>query len=240
MFFGHEFLLILLSFASEVLGTLSGFGSSVFFVPLAVFLEEFKTVLALTAILHVFGNSSKLVLFRGKLSQKTFFLLIIPTVLFTGLGAWFVDQADPRFYKTAFGVILLLFCCLMFFKKKIEQNISTTPAIIFSSISGFLTGFFGTGGAIRGVALLGLGLEAQTFVVTSAAMDIFGDGLRAGIYLKNGYLKSEHFFYLPIFMVIAFAASWIGKKLLAKISQNLFEKIVLVMIALSGVFMLVN
>ncbi|MCM0607362.1 MAG: sulfite exporter TauE/SafE family protein [Xanthomonadaceae bacterium] len=238
MFPGHEVLLILLSFFTEILGTLSGFGSSVLFVPAAVFLEEFKTVLVLTSMLHVFGNISKLFLFRGYLSIKTFLLLILPTVLFTGVGAWVVDLADPQLFRAAFGVVLILFSLLMFFRKKIESKINKSQAIVFSSISGFLTGFFGTGGAIRGVALFGLGLSAQSFIVTSAAIDIFGDVLRAGIYLKNGYLKSEHFFYLPIFIVITFLASWIGKIILKKITQKQFEKIVLLMIAVSGLIML--
>jgi len=39
---------------SEVIGTVAGFGSSVFFVPLAGLFLDFHSVLMLTSILHVF------------------------------------------------------------------------------------------------------------------------------------------------------------------------------------------
>ena len=46
------FVFFLLALLSEVVGTIGGFGSSVFFVPLAGFFFDFHTVLALTSILH--------------------------------------------------------------------------------------------------------------------------------------------------------------------------------------------
>ena len=49
----HDIGLGFLAFISETVGTVSGFGSSTFFVPMAVFLESFHMVLALTAILHI-------------------------------------------------------------------------------------------------------------------------------------------------------------------------------------------
>jgi uncharacterized protein len=55
------FLFFLIALFSEIVGTVAGFGSSVFFVPLAGFLFGFHEVLALTSILHVFSNAAKLV-----------------------------------------------------------------------------------------------------------------------------------------------------------------------------------
>ena len=51
-------LFFLIAFLSEIVGTIAGFGSSVFFVPLAGFLFGFHEVLALTSILHVFSNTA--------------------------------------------------------------------------------------------------------------------------------------------------------------------------------------
>ncbi len=56
-------LFFLVALLSEIVGTVAGFGSSVFFVPLASFFFEFHQVLALTSILHVFSNAAKLVFF---------------------------------------------------------------------------------------------------------------------------------------------------------------------------------
>jgi uncharacterized membrane protein YfcA len=80
-------LFLVLAFLSEIAGTIAGFGSSVFFVPLAGFFFDFHQVLALTSILHVFSNTAKLVLFRTAVQWRLLLLLGIPSTLFVILGA---------------------------------------------------------------------------------------------------------------------------------------------------------
>jgi len=65
-----SFLFLLLALIAEILGTIGGFGSSVFFVPLANFYFDFETVLGLTAVFHVFSNLSKIAQFRKGLDKK--------------------------------------------------------------------------------------------------------------------------------------------------------------------------
>ncbi|RTZ02748.1 hypothetical protein EKL98_12880 [Flavobacterium bomense] len=59
-------LFFLLVFVSEIIGTISGFGSSVFFVPLAGMVFDFKSTLALTGTLHIFSTSAQVCMFRKK------------------------------------------------------------------------------------------------------------------------------------------------------------------------------
>ena len=47
-----------LALIAEILGTLSGFGSSILFVPLASYFFDVKEVLGITAMFHVFSNLS--------------------------------------------------------------------------------------------------------------------------------------------------------------------------------------
>ena len=62
-------LFILLSLIAEILGTMGGFGSSVFFVPLANLFLDFRSVLSITAIFHLSSNISKLLLFKNGLNK---------------------------------------------------------------------------------------------------------------------------------------------------------------------------
>jgi uncharacterized membrane protein YfcA len=52
----HLPLFILLSLIVEVLGTIGGFGSSLFFVPIASYFLDFHSVLGITALFHVLSN----------------------------------------------------------------------------------------------------------------------------------------------------------------------------------------
>lgn len=81
-------LFVLLAFLSEIVGTVSGFGSSILFVPVASLFFDFKTVLGITAVFHVFSNLSKITLFRQGINKEIAFKLGIPAVAFVLLGAW--------------------------------------------------------------------------------------------------------------------------------------------------------
>jgi uncharacterized membrane protein YfcA len=57
-------LFIVLTFLAEIIGTIGGFGSSVFFVPLAGLFFDFEMVLGITAVFHVASNLAKIVIFK--------------------------------------------------------------------------------------------------------------------------------------------------------------------------------
>ena len=65
----------------EIIGTVGGFGSSVFFVPVAQFFFSLKIVLGLTAILHVFSNLSKIFYSANTLIIVCFYCLEFPAPL---------------------------------------------------------------------------------------------------------------------------------------------------------------
>lgn len=230
----HDLLLILIAFVSEVLGTVSGFGSSTFFMPVGTLFETFHFVLVLTAMLHVFANISKVTLFRKFFSWKHILTLVFPTLLLTIFGALLTDKVPISMSKTILGVFLCLFSLIQLFLRK---NKIRTPNFIATGLvylSGFLTGFIGTGGALRGLGLASFGLTKGAFVVLSAWIDFGGDLFRGGIYVKNGYLETRHLYFIPFLGLAAYAGAVVGKKLLKKIPEKMFFVIVEVSIFLSG------
>ena len=48
----EEILFFLSAFVAEIIGTMTGFGSSTIFLPLALFFVDFKTAIVLVAIFH--------------------------------------------------------------------------------------------------------------------------------------------------------------------------------------------
>src|ERR1043166_5335975 len=90
-------LFLLIALLSEVVGTVAGFGSSVFFVPLASFFFDFHQVLALTSILHVFSNAAKLVLFGKHVRLRLLLLLGVPSIVGVILGAFLSTRLTLKF-----------------------------------------------------------------------------------------------------------------------------------------------
>lgn len=230
----------ILALISEIIGTVGGFGSSVFFVPLATFFFEPKIVLGLTALLHIFSNLSKLILFRKHIDFKIFKLFGIPGIIGVAIGAFASVYLIFTYGALMLGIFLLAFSLLFLLRPKLEITPTPKNAIAGGSIAGFLAGLIGTGGAVRGAAMAAYNLEKSAFVATSAAIDMGVDVTRAVIYMGNDYLQAKEFSYIPMLIGVSFVGSVIGKKLLQRISQEMFRKIVLILIGLIGIVSIIH
>jgi uncharacterized protein len=233
-------LFFLFALVCEIIGTLGGFGSSVLFVPLANFFFAASLVLSLTSILHVFSNTAKLWLFRKTISKHLFLLYGIPSLLFTLLGAYLTKVYSFIYLEWALAIFLLLFSGLFLLIPKIHLKANTLTALVSGGFAGFMAGFTGTGGAIRGMSLIAFNLEKNLFVGTSAAIDFGVDFSRMFIYYYNGFFDMEYVYYIPLLVIASFLGSYMGKQLLNKISQEVFKKIVLSLILLISISMLIK
>ncbi len=234
------FLFFFLALLSEIVGTIGGFGSSVFFVPVAEFFYEFKTVLMLTAILHDFSNSAKLIMFRKHINLRLLVIYGLPSTVFVIIGAYLSNYLESGYNELVLGVFLILFSVFIFMKPAFRLSTTLWSSLTGGTAAGFLAGLIGTGGAIRGMSLAAFNLEKNIFVATSAAIDFFVDLSRTVVFLMNGYFHSEHYVYVPFLLVTAFAGTYLGKISLNKISQENFRRIVLTLLLLIGITMIIR
>jgi uncharacterized membrane protein YfcA len=230
----------LLALISEILGTLCGFGSSVFFVPLAGFFFKPKTVLGLTAVFHVFSNLSKLVLFRKHIDYRIFRLFGLPSFLGVLSGAMLSVWFTLTYGSLFLGIFLLIFALAFLLRPEWEIAPTAKNAITGGAAAGFFAGLLGTGGAIRGAAMASYNLEKSVFIATSAAVDMGVDLTRTVIYIGNDYVAIDKFWYVPGLIAVSFVGSYIGRYLLGFISQQAFRKTVLLLIVVIGIVSIVH
>jgi uncharacterized membrane protein YfcA len=233
-------LFLSLALLSEIIGTVSGFGSSILFVPIASLFFDFKTVLGITAVFHVFSNLSKIVLFRKGINKEIALKLGIPAVVFVMIGAW-LTTLIPTEKLSLFmnmAIVLLSIYLMINFNKPIQQN--NTNLYIGGTVSGFLAGLVGTGGAIRGITLAAFQLPKEIFIATSALIDLGVDSSRATIYVSSGYFKKEYLFLIPFLIGISILGSYIGKLILVKTSERFFRFIVLGVIIITALFQVIT
>lgn len=237
---GHEVWLLILAFLAEVVGTLAGFGSSTFFVPLAQYFEDFRTVLALTALLHVFGNLTKIYLFGRHADRRLALLFVLSGLATVVVGAWLTAHISLQWLEGAMGAFLVLYCLFFLYMPSIRLKPKVSNVLLTGAISGFATGLMGTGGAIRAAGLAAYSLNKNTFVATNALADFFTDAGRAVVYLSQGYLHREHWFYVPMLLAVAIAGSWVGKRLLAHVPEEKFRRLMLLLVIGIGISMVVR
>jgi uncharacterized membrane protein YfcA len=229
---------LLLTLIAEIIGTVGGFGSSVFFVPFANIFFDFHTVLGITAIFHLSSNLSKIYLFRKGLDKKLILQIGIPSVIFVIIGGFLSKFFESNVLEIALGIFLIGLSLLFLIKDKLVIPPKVKQTFIGGALSGFSAGLIGTGGAIRGITMAAFNLEKSVFVATSAAIDMMIDLSRTVVYFENGYITKDILIYIPFLFVIGFVGSWLGQKILNRISQEYFKKIALLLILLIGLFSL--
>lgn len=233
-------LFLILSLIAEILGTIGGFGSSVFFVPFANLFIDFKSVLGVTAIFHLSSNISKLYLFRDGFNKQLLAQIGIPAVVFVIIGGFLSKYIDEVVLQTSFSIFIIITSLFFLIFKHFVVPPNKQNAMIGGTLSGFLAGVLGTGGAVRGITMVAFNIEKSAFVATSAAIDFAVDFSRTIVYIYNGYVQQAHAKYIIGLLIIGFVGSWIGKRLLQVIPQNKFRMVVLLMLLAVGLFSLIN
>jgi len=227
-------LFILLALLAEILGTVGGFGSSLFFVPIASYFMDFHSVLGITALFHVSSNLAKIALFRNGFDKQLVIGIGIPAVLFVILGAYLSRFLDTKILELSLSIFLLIVSVVLL----IFRNFTIKPTL-FNSVgggvfSGLIAGLLGTGGAIRGMVLAAYNLKMDVFIATSAIIDLAIDASRSVVYTLNGYVHKEILYLIPILFVVSMVGTYIGKKILTRVSEEQFKSLVLILVFVTG------
>jgi len=233
-------LFLLLSLIAEIIGTVGGFGSSVFFVPVAGYFFDFHSVLGITAMFHLSSNISKIALFRHGIDKKLLFSFGIPAVIFVIVGGLLSNVFDNKVLEISLSIFLVVLSLLFLIFRNLELKPTKTNTFLGGSASGFVAGIIGTGGAIRGLTLNAFNLDKNVFIATSAIIDLAVDASRTVVYVSNGYIKSEILYLIPFLFAIGIIGTWIGKRILNKFSQKQFKTATLLLILLVGVLTLIK
>lgn len=231
----YLFVFILLALVAEILGTMGGFGSSVFFIPIAGYFLDFQSVLGITAVFHVASNLSKIAMFRHGFDKRLIIYLGIPATVFVLLGAYFSKFVVSQNLEVGLAIFLIILSLVFLIFQTIQIKPTIGNSIIGGILSGGIAGLIGTGGAIRGLTLTAFKLTPAVFIATSAVIDLAVDTSRGVVYYLNGYVHSHDLYLIPILVITSIVGTYIGKLLLKKVSEVAFRRMVLVLILITGV-----
>ncbi len=224
-------LLLFSSFLAEIIGTIAGFGSSTIFLPLALFFVDFKSALVLVALLHIFGNIGRITFFRSGFDKRLLLIFGLPSVVFTIIGALMVGFVHVGLLKLLLGLFLLIFSVASLLWPDFRFRAKGRNAFIGGSLSGFLAGIIGTGGALRGAFLTSFKLKKNVYIATAASIALAVDITRIPIYFGSGFLLREFYYYIPLLFISAILGSYVGRQVVSKIPRQKFRVIVLVAIS---------
>src|SRR5476649_1063100 len=113
--------------------------------------------------------------------------------------------------------------------------------MIAGAISGMLGGLVGNQGGIRSAAMLGFAVPRHAFVATATAVGLIVDGARMPVYLiTQGEEVARLWPTLLAATVATIIGTLLGERLLRRIPEPIYRRLVAGLVLALGVFMLLR
>jgi uncharacterized protein len=252
---------ILITIASLFVAALtlfSGFGLGTLLMPFFAIFFPIEIAVAATAVVHLANNFFKLALMGKHAHWPTVWRFGLPAVAFAVVGALLLDtvshfpsigqyQIGSRTFTIEWVKLTMAFLMVGFALFELDKRYSTLSfPRKYLPLGGILSGFFGglSGhqGALRAAFLSKLGFTKEQFIGTSVVTAVMVDVFRLSVYGITFYLANTqisdytNFTSLVITgMLAAFVGSYIGAKMLTKVTMRNIQVLVgalLVLLAL--------
>lgn len=163
----------------------AGLGGSLVLVPALAAVLGTKEGVALAALLLAANNVAKVVAYRNDLPFRRTLVVIGPTVAGAWIGASLFAAAPERLVTIAAIVSIAATLAVELVTDTARRPIGV-PA--FAGAAGVTSGFSGTSGPLKGIAVRGLGLSPAATVGAATLASLSGDVTKTIAFASDGYL----------------------------------------------------
>lgn len=233
----QDFFLITITF----IGTLTGFGTSTIMIPAMLFFFPYTETLIFAGIIHWFSNLWRVILFKQGFNMKIFLTFGVISFISSILGAYLTIYNNSSFLMKLLGIFLIGYGIFFYYSKDLKVPNTNLSLSIGGIVSGLAAGIFGVGGAIRSSFLQAYKLPKEVYLSTAGLVGLAVDSTRIATYFLTGsYLREDLWLILGICIVFSYITSKLTAGLVEKLSQDLFQKIVIGFVILSGISFLLK
>lgn len=230
--------LVLVIFASCI-GTITGFGISTIMIPALLIFYPLPQTLLFVGIIHWFGNIWKLILFKKGFQWKLVLSFGIPGIAATYLGASLIFNIPSETLSRILGGFLICYVVYLFARSSFKIKANLFTSICGGASSGFLAGIFGIGGAVRSLFLTSFDLPKEVYIATAGAIALIIDSTRLSTYLLSGTrIENTLLWGLLLFIPASFLGAKIAQRIVNKIPQKHFRKVIAIFLLLVGIKLL--
>ena len=236
------YLLILLSgaFLGAFVQGATGFGSGLLINAFWLHIMEPTHAIPLNVVTSLFISGVPIYKLRKKLDFSKLKQFAIFGIVGIPIGMYLLVISDPSKLKFPIGILLVIYALLMLKISSFSINVNNKS---INNLVGFISGVIGGLTALLGIIPVAWfsvqrlpkntkrgTYEPFIFITSIAAIISFAF---AGLY------KIEMIFDLLKIIPALLVGSWLGIKIYNKINDNLFRKVVLGLILLSGLFLVI-
>lgn len=235
---------------ASLLTFFSGFGLATILTPVFAIFFPIEIAVALTGVVHFLNNLFKVGLTGkhinwriglrfGVAAMASAFIGAEALLLFSGALPLYSYAVGSKIFsitllKLLIAALMIVFALFEVLPSLQKIQFGRNNLIAGGLISGFFGGLSGNQGALRSMFLLRCGLSKEGFIATGIIIACAVDITRLSVYFTriSGINISENIPVLLIAIGAAFAGAFLGSKLLKKITLDVVQSVVTVMIIL--------
>jgi uncharacterized membrane protein YfcA len=212
-------LVLALVFSSFVVSASVGLGGSLLMVPTLVVALGTKEGVALAALLLAANNVFKVATYRRTVPWRACAVVVVCTAVGAGLGARLLVGAP----EAVVGVAVLVSFALTLVLERLElapARRAASPLLALSS--GATSGFSGTSGPLKGVAIRNLDLDRLHFVGAASLASFAGDATKTAVFTDAELLGVGSYTLAAVAVPLMLAGTALGRRLNSQVGERGF------------------
>ena len=211
---------LVLAAASFILSASAGLGGSLILVPTMSLILGPKQGITLAALLLGCNNIAKVFAYRHVIPLRETLVVILLTILGTAIGAQLLVAAPISWVNTA----IIASIGWTFVSERIEfDGMRRVSAPFLAFCAGATSGFSGSSGPLKGIALRNLGFDRLHLVGAASVVSLTADAIKATIFLHASLMDETSWrialFALPLMPL----ATYTGRHINARIGERAYS-----------------
>ena len=223
------------------IASITGFGVGSILTPLFATRMELPVAVAAVSIPHLVATAQRFWVLRDRVDRRVLLGFGAASAVGGLAGALLLQRFSTDLLARVFGAVVALggIAELSGWMRRVRW--SRPAAWIAGATSGVLGGLVGNQGSVRTAALLGFDIPRDSFVATATCIALFVDGARVPVYLATE-LDSivELRWTIALASVAAVVGTLVGTRVLRRVPEAQFRRVVAVMLIAIGVWFLVR
>lgn len=195
----------------------AGLGGSLVMVPILMMALGPKEGVALAALLLAANNVVKVGAYRATVPWRAALPLVLCTLIGTFVGARALVAVDEGVVTVAVFVVLVVSLITEVVGRPSTRR-ATSP--VLSLAAGATSGFSGTSGPLKGVAIRALSLDRLHLVGAASIISLVGDATKAGVFAEAGLLTATSVRIAVVSVPLMFLGTFGGRYINRRIGER--------------------
>jgi len=195
----------------------AGLGGSLVLVPILALVLGTKEGVALAALLLAANNVVKVFAYRETLPLRKALVVIVLIAAGAALGGLLLVSAPERVVTMA---VIVSFVIALLAERLDLARLRRIGGPVLAVGSGATSGFSGTSGPLKGMAIRQLELDRAHFVGAASLTSLAGDATKATVFTEAGLLSGDSFLVALAAVPLMLVATITGKRINRSIGER--------------------